>query len=885
VSDKSVGKDLPDKSRSDDHLFGKAVVYHFPLHVAQLRNDAVPDPAGTISLLPKSIVPLTFRETTPPADQVPAVRPQMTSPVVEATMSNLLDTIHHDDITAVGIIATDSRDVLFLAREVKKAAPDVQLFMTGAYALYLHPDYIPYTRGAIVATPYPLALAEQRRLSTSRIVEREPFPSMIAAGIFNATLLQLGRPGGLVDYCDPAAFTTAASRGPTACRPPVWATVIGDDGYWPLAAHAGSTALEQRVRVDAEPGRQRRVTTPAALAIGSVILVLGGLAWVVGLTLRSNGRFDRRLSGIPLLSVLVTPASSRRVALLHTLGLIVFGLLLAAVAFWMVSTVVLHAGVRQDACAPRAAWAIAAAVSTALLGACIALARWQRKQSAIGDDRHTPFAAQQRTNQLLMLICFLAIAGAIGCFVGFAIGTLKAADSVNGSFDIARFIGGGIVSPAAAVLCLFGALLTATFSGLRRLSLIGIGYAALAHRSPAFRLLSGAPRPACGGELSAHPLHLNNENQDLQRFAATLDMPMQNLPQAYLIAIGVLVTMLAWQVGWVSAIDGWWFSRFLTLASWSALVTALLLAAQGAYTWTVLRPKLERLSHTRLADPLGTVGHLVPWDLSITQPRLSELMPIAERAERIRYGLVALAYPRLDSALPFRRERRALNAAALNGATSQVLLVRAEDVNELSDTFQDRPAIELLREEVVNQKSAPLLASKSWRALWQIADRLVVLLEDVHWRRCRLTNRSTPVDSWFAQCEEFVAVQYAFVVRDVLGRITSSLFASMLVLTLLTAAHLFYLFQGRASLLTVDLVAIIVMGLVAIHVVVAMERDVIISKLRSTTPGRIDFNWSFVRQVATYGFLPLIAVVASLFPEVGGSLFGWLDPLRKLVAP
>jgi hypothetical protein len=28
--------------------------------------------------------------------------------------------------------------------------------------------------------------------------------------------------------------------------------------------------------------------------------------------------------------------------------------------------------------------------------------------------------------------------------------------------------------------------------------------------------------------------------------------------------------------------------------------------------------------------------------------------------------------------------------------------------------------------------------------------------------------------------------------------------------------------------------------------------------------------------------LPLLAVIASLFPEVGGTLFGWLEPLRKL---
>ena len=64
------------------------------------------------------------------------------------------------------------------------------------------------------------------------------------------------------------------------------------------------------------------------------------------------------------------------------------------------------------------------------------------------------------------------------------------------------------------------------------------------------------------------------------------------------------------------------------------------------------------------------------------------------------------------------------------------------------------------------------------------------------------------IDSWFAECEEFVALQYAFLLRDVVARIMSALFAAMLCLTLLTAAHLFYLFQGRSSLLTIDLFAV-----------------------------------------------------------------------------
>ena len=111
-----------------------------------------------------------------------------------------------------------------------------------------------------------------------------------------------------------------------------------------------------------------------------------------------------------------------------------------------------------------------------------------------------------------------------------------------------------------------------------------------------------------------------------------------------------------------------------------------------------------------------------------------------------------------------------------------------------------------------------------------------------------------------------------------------SLFSAMCCLTLVAAAHLFYIFQGRTSLLTFDVIAIGLTALAAIRVLVEIERDRVISILRDTTPGEIDFSWDFARRLGVYGVLPLLAVVASLFPEVGDSIFRWLEPLRKLTA-
>ena len=129
---------------------------------------------------------------------------------------------------------------------------------------------------------------------------------------------------------------------------------------------------------------------------------------------------------------------------------------------------------------------------------------------------------------------------------------------------------------------------------------------------------------------------------------------------------------------------------------------------------------------------------------------------------------------------------------------------------------------------------------------------------------------------WLAD-QALAATQSAMVQENYL-----SLFASMLCLVSLTAAHLLYVFNGRASLLTVDMLAVAATALSAVWILVDMERDHVLSRLRTTTPGRVDINWDFIKRIAIYGVLPLMAVIASLFPEVGGTLFGWLEPLRKL---
>src|SRR5690606_35640573 len=142
----------------------------------------------------------------------------------------------HERITAVGILATDDRDVLFLAREVKRAAPDVQLFLFGTHNLYLHPDFVPYLRGAIAASSYALALANQPEIpGTGAALHRQPFPSASAEGVFYATRALLSLDSTASSTGEVSVPYCAAHRAEN-CVPisPASINVVGEDGYWTL---------------------------------------------------------------------------------------------------------------------------------------------------------------------------------------------------------------------------------------------------------------------------------------------------------------------------------------------------------------------------------------------------------------------------------------------------------------------------------------------------------------------------------------------------------------------------------------------------------------------------------------------------------------------------
>jgi hypothetical protein len=448
---------------------------------------------------------------------------------------------------------------------------------------------------------------------------------------------------------------------------------------------------------------------------------------------------------------------------------------------------------------------------------------------------------------------------------------------------VERVLGGGIVSTAPATMALLAALYVPLFWKLRRLSTVGIGSRAMVARSKAWRLIFGGRDGGPGGDGVAYQTPGDEATavpatDTLWTLAGLLDSPLHQLPSPYFAVIGLAMLISAVVLARTgSTVDGPLFSWFLRASSLVVLAATLILLAQASELWRLLRVLLVRLAHSPLATAFSRLEDAqLRWNVSVSTPCAQDLGWLIHLAGSLKSSLA-------DAALTAPDHDRILAAFACLERREQRLR-RSSQVN-----WDARSA---------------LLQSRSWLHLWRLADVLVDLLAATSWTSrsafglihtpapttgatsppATAASRKPPskTDLWFIRSETLIAALFAFALRDVVARIMSAVFAAMVCLGLLTGAHLFYVFQGRPSFLTLDMLALAVGSLAAVRALIGMERDTVLSLMWQTTPGRITFNWGLMRRLTIYGAVPLIIIVGSLFPEIGEPILKWLEPLRKL---
>lgn len=224
--------------RGKTALAERPLLIPVPLNISRLRREyiRVTSPADTAGRNQTARTKLDWRDPSSATESPPPLS-ELTAPVIERTIDDIEQTLILHRIQAVGIIATDVRDRLFLASVVKERFRDVKLFFVGSHSLYLRPELNEQLRGALVVSTYPLFLENQFwDLGYDRDRQRMVFTSDLSEGTYNATVAQFGRDFDLFDYGYPLDTSWYGRPLPRFCAPPIWLSVIGSGSIAPLQA-------------------------------------------------------------------------------------------------------------------------------------------------------------------------------------------------------------------------------------------------------------------------------------------------------------------------------------------------------------------------------------------------------------------------------------------------------------------------------------------------------------------------------------------------------------------------------------------------------------------------------------------------------------------------
>jgi hypothetical protein len=127
--------------------------------------------------------------------------------------------------------------------------------------------------------------------------------------------------------------------------------------------------------------------------------------------------------------------------------------------------------------------------------------------------------------------------------------------------------------------------------------------------------------------------------------------------------------------------------------------------------------------------------------------------------------------------------------------------------------------------------------------------------------------------------EEFVGGIYANFLVAVLLRIRGLVFSAVAIYVFIVFSTISYPFQPSPELSTMAIVLFLACGLVIGYVYEEMHRDPTLSRMTSTTPGKLDS--AFWTKFVSAGIVPLIALVSTVYPPFGHLLYSMVGPLLQ----
>jgi hypothetical protein len=129
--------------------------------------------------------------------------------------------------------------------------------------------------------------------------------------------------------------------------------------------------------------------------------------------------------------------------------------------------------------------------------------------------------------------------------------------------------------------------------------------------------------------------------------------------------------------------------------------------------------------------------------------------------------------------------------------------------------------------------------------------------------------------------EEYVALIYVNFLVSVLLRLRTMVMCTGGMYVFIVLAINTYPFEPHLALQSMAVLMLIALGIVVGGVYAQMHRDNILSRLTSSKPGEL--GWDFWLKLISAGAIPVFSLLASQFPIIRQFLFSWLEPALQAV--
>ena len=759
----------------------KPLVVRFPSGLTEVRKlwethrpqaESAPAPALPGVATEEAASELSLADPAAPADVGSEFDP-LTPRTKELMIANLLESIPRYGVRYVGIIATDTRDKLYLTERMRGFAPGTVLFAFENHLVQAHPRFVRPLRPVLLVGNFPTTTDYRPRSERANATLRQ-FGSEFHQGIYRAAELLVGRlRGQRVDVGEPRVWITVSAKGtilPVAsiaaaapdarlCPPPPGAGAaptpppcgaglpsLGAAGYLIAALAVGALlALGFVLRWAVPPGAPRAAPLLEALGTGALWLPAAAL----------------------FLVAFYVPGFWRELCLQGTPWLVA-GLWLAVLAPFAALTVLLYRSVASLPAAPGAGMA-AGALLPLVLAAFLIAPLWPA--ATAGDDYLT----------------FLH---------------LRARQPLSG------------VSPLPPLLFLGLAAWTwarLEMQRLRQRARFEVDWPIHDASDPA---LAG-----CGELVRRVERRTTELLPRSRRFWAITALALLLPVLALLRAIQPIVEPRRY---------GWLFFLLALVPFLLASISFL----RFVRIWRHLERLLDRFEQSDLCAALAGIGKEVGWK------------PINSFSWRMpSFRLLVLSARKLKAV-------EAHSTVDLTGEGTVALDA------VLTDFFRAEEARNLKRE----------LAAR--RKLRKAFDAAIARLDP---------------GAGGEAVTAFLAVQVVAYLRYVFLHLRQSLVAALGTWLFLLAAVSSYAFEPKRWMSLGLWLALGAASILTLWTFVQMDRNAILSRIGEGEAGRVNFSRPFVVNALTYGLAPLIAVVLSIFPELGRHLGRWTDPLLRLV--